>query len=41
MFTTKQSPPAAFAERYGISESLEGPLAGIDALTDAVLADGT
>lgn len=33
--------PAALAERYGISDSLAGPLAGIDALTDAALADGT
>ncbi|HTU29114.1 MAG TPA: DUF302 domain-containing protein [Solirubrobacteraceae bacterium] len=33
--------PAALAERYGLSESLAAPLAGIDPLTDAALADGT
>jgi uncharacterized protein (DUF302 family) len=32
--------PAALAERYGLSESLAAPLAGIDALTDAVLGAG-
>ncbi len=31
--------PAALAERYGLSESLAAPLAGIDPLTDAVLRD--
>ncbi len=33
--------PAALAERYGLSDALAKPLAGIDALTDAALADGT
>jgi uncharacterized protein (DUF302 family) len=31
--------PAALAERYGLSESLAAPLAGIDPLTDAALRD--
>src|ERR1700743_3838773 len=33
--------PAALAERYGLSDSLAAPLAGIDALTDAALKDGS
>jgi len=33
--------PSALAERYGLSESLAAPLAGIDPLTDAALAEGT
>jgi uncharacterized protein (DUF302 family) len=39
--TTRVSylPPAALAERYGLSESLAAPLAGIDPLTDAALRD--
>ena len=32
--------PAALAERYGLSQSLAAPLAGIDQLTDAALLDG-
>jgi uncharacterized protein (DUF302 family) len=30
--------PAAFAERYGLSEELAAPLAGIEAITDAVIS---
>lgn len=30
--------PAVLAERYGLSDALAAPLAGIDALTDAALA---
>jgi uncharacterized protein (DUF302 family) len=32
--------PAALADRYGLSESLAAPLAGIDAFTDAALRHG-
>jgi uncharacterized protein (DUF302 family) len=31
--------PAALAARYGLGDELAAPLAGIDALTDAVIAD--
>jgi uncharacterized protein (DUF302 family) len=31
--------PVALAERYGLSQSLAAPLAGIDPLTDAALRD--
>ncbi len=31
--------PAALAERYGLSQSLAAPLAGIDPLTDAALQE--
>jgi len=30
--------PAALAARYGIPEALTAPLAGVDGLTDALLA---
>jgi len=33
--------PPALAARYGLSDSLSAPLAGIDKLTDAVLAGAT
>ncbi len=32
-------PPAELAARYGLSDELAGRLAGIDALTDALVAD--